>query len=312
VSDDNLEDLADTLKEIRFPSRFAVEVNADCNLNCSMCHHDQMIRPKGRMPFPLWQKCADEVAQFAPKTQVWFSFCGEPLLAPELLLKMLAYGNKVGLQSLNINTNGVLLNNDVADKLLDSGIERIVIGIDGFSKEAYILARCGGDRDLVYGNVEYLLKRAKTMDSPPEINVQFIEMECNKGELETFKSYWLERGATVKARNMLSWGGRFDTPLKEYDKDRIPCPWAMTMMHVFWDGRVPRCPGDTEGVEGAGNVWDESVVSLWKKLGVYRKLHMAHDFNALPERCLDCTDWKVGIAERIRIQDDGSETVSPI
>ena len=39
------------------------------------------------------------------------------------------------------------------------------------------------------------------------------------------------------------------------------------MMHVFWDGRVPRCPGDTEGDEGVGNVWQEGVAELWDKLG---------------------------------------------
>jgi hypothetical protein len=308
MSNDDLQVLAKTLKEIRFPSRFAVEVNADCNLNCSMCHHDQMIRPKGRMPFPLWQKCADEIAEIAPKTQVWFSFCGEPLLDPDLLLEMLAYGKQVGLQSLNINTNGVLLTNEIADKLVISGVELIVIGIDGFSRKAYDLARCGGDRDVVYGNVEYLLGLAKEMENPPEINVQFIEMECNLGELDAFKEYWLQRGATVKSRKMLSWGGRLNAHLEEKNKRRIPCPWAMTMMHVFWDGRVPRCPGDTEGEDSVGNVWDDSVLSLWQKLGVYRKLHLAHDFDALPERCHDCTDWSVGVADRTQRLD--AETAS--
>lgn len=306
MSDVDLNVVKRTLKEIPFPSRFAVEVNADCNLNCSMCHHDQMIRPKGRMPFPLWQKCADEVAKEAPKTQVWFSFCGEPLLEPELLIKMLEYGNKVGLQSLNINTNGVLLNSDIADKLLAVGVERIVIGLDGYSKKAYEAARCGGDRDLVYGNVEYLLEKRKELENPPEVNVQFIEMKCNEGEIDVFTKYWLDRGATVKARKMLSWGGKFETPQSELEKDRIPCPWAMTMMHVFWDGRVPRCPGDTEGEEGVGNAWDDSVKSLWSQLGKYRDLHMAYDFDALPDRCHDCDDWKVGIADRIR--DEGGKT----
>ena len=305
----NLNKVEKTLKEIPFPSRFAIEVNADCNLNCSMCHHDQMVRPKGRMPYPLWQKCADEVAKEAPKTQVWFSFCGEPLLEPDLLIKMLDYGNKVGLQSLNINTNGVLLTEEVANNLLNAGVARIVIGLDGFSKKAYEAARCGGDRDLVYANVEYLLKRRNEMKVPPEVNVQFIEMECNKGEIKVFTEYWLKRGATVKARNMLSWGGRFDTPQGKLDRDRIPCPWAMTMMHVFWDGRVPRCPGDTEGDEGVGNVWDESVKTLWQKLGKYRNMHLAHDYDALPERCHDCDDWKVGVADRIRIE-DGKKTVA--
>jgi radical SAM protein with 4Fe4S-binding SPASM domain len=82
--------------------------------------------------------------------------------------------------------------------------------------------------------------------------------------------------------------------------DRIPCPWAMTMMHVFWDGRVPRCPGDTEGDESVGNAWQDPLEVLWMRLGTYRELHMAEKFAELPERCQSCKDWMVGAADRIR------------
>jgi hypothetical protein len=124
-------------------------------------------------------------------------------------------------------------------------------------------------------------------------------MEENEHELEAFKEHWLKRGATLKIRNKLSWGGRFDTPLEVPESERIPCPWAITMMHVFWDGRVPRCPGDTEGDEFAGNAWDESLVVLWDRLGTDRSKHLAYRFKDLPERCHHCKDWMTGAAERI-------------
>jgi len=300
ISPPNLPAVAQTLRPSNFPSRFAVELCADCNLRCSMCHHPQMQRPKGVMPFPLWQKCADEVAAVAPRTQVWFSFCGEPLLEPELLLQCLAYGRSVGLEQLCLNTNGMLLTAEVADRLLDAGLSQLVIGLDGFTAETYAKIRCGGDRDVVYQNVEYLLAQRRRREHGPEIMVQFIAMPENEGELEPFRQHWLHHGATVKARHMLSWGGRFNATLCDPDDGRIACPWAVTMMHVFWDGRVPRCPGDTEGDEGVGNVWQQSLVELWAQLGGYRRLHLEHRFDELPERCQSCTDWKVGAAERIR------------
>jgi len=71
------------------------------------------------------------------------------------------------------------------------------------------------------------------------------------------------------------------------------------MMHVFWDGRVPRCPGDTEGDEFAGNAWDESLVALWDRLGGDRTKHLDYRFKDLPERCQQCKDWMTGAAERI-------------
>ena len=295
-----LERIASGLKNPTFPKIFAVELCAECNLNCSMCHHDQMVRPKGNLPMPLWQKCADEIAQIAPATNVWFSFCGEPLLLPDRLVEMLKYGEKVGLTSLNLNTNGMLLTNDVAVKLLDTSLSSIVIGIDGFEKDTYEKYRALGDRDIVYANVKFLLEERQRRDSGPEIMVQFIEMEDNTEEFDEYRDYWLGLGATVKLRRMLSWGGRFETALEIAEEQRIACPWAMTMMHLFWDGRVPRCPGDTEGEDDAGNAWDDSLVNLWAELSKYRVLHLEHKFDDLPERCQICTDWKTGASLKLR------------
>src|SRR5436190_2235415 len=176
--------IAQTLRPLSFPTRFAVEVSAECNLACAMCHHPSMRRPKGRMPFELWKKCADQVAFISPDTQCWFSFCGEPLLEPELLLKMIAYGRKVGLQSLNINTNGMLLTPSLAGPILDSGISQIVFGIDGLSRETYEKVRVRGRRAVVYSNVEHFLAERQTRSEGPEVQVQFIEMDENENELE--------------------------------------------------------------------------------------------------------------------------------
>ena len=287
--------IASGLKNPTFPKIFAVELCADCDLNCSMCHHDQMKRPKGNLPMPLWQKCADEIA-----TNVWFSFCGEPLLMPERLIEMLEYGQKAGLRSLNLNTNGMRLTNDVARKLLDTSLSTIVIGIDGFEKETYEKYRVLGDRDTVYANVQFLLEERKRRDSGPEIMVQFIEMDDNIKEFEPYRDHWLGLGATVKLRRQLSWGGKFATAIDVADEKRIACPWAITMMHLFWDGRVPRCPGDTEGEESVGNAWDDTLVNLWGKLSGYRQLHLDRRFDELPERCDTCTDWKTGASVKLR------------
>ncbi len=298
--DPQLTKIAETLHETSFPGKFAVEVTAQCNLACTMCHYPAMKRPKGRMPFELWTRCADQIAAESPDTECWFSFCGEPLLEPDLLLRIIRYGKARGLRSLNINTNGMLLTPELIGPILDSGVDLVVFGLDGFSREIYESIRVGASRDRVYANVEAFLAERDARGATPEVQVQFIEMDENEHESAEFTSYWLERHATVKVRNKLSWGGKFGTPVTISADRRIPCPWAMTMMHVFWDGRVPRCPGDTEGEEGVGNAWDEPLAVLWARLGAYRGLHLAHRFIELPERCQKCKDWMTGAARRIR------------
>jgi hypothetical protein len=193
---------------------------------------------------------------------------------------------------------------ELAHLVLESGADRIVIGIDGFLKKTFGKIRVNADRDVVYANIEHLLTLRNSNGNGPEIQVQFIEMEENENEFEDFKEHWLARGATLKVRNKLSWGGTFDTSLNVSNEDCIPCPWAITMMHVFWDGRVPRCPGDIEGEEGVGNAWDETLEVLWERLGTYREKHLEYRFDELPERCRNCKDWMTGAAERIRPSDE--------
>lgn len=302
MSTPELERIAATLDRFPFPKKFAVELCAECNLACSMCHHPDMKRPKGVMPFALWRKCADEIAATSPETECWFSFCGEPLLEPELLVECLRYGRSVGLRSLNVNTNGMLLTEALDDVILDSGAHLVVFGIDGYEKETFEKYRRKADRDTVYANAERLLARRDARGVPLAIQVQFIVMDDNEDEVERYKSHWLARNAVVKVRRQLSWGGKFDPGLGISAADRIPCPWAITMMHVFWDGRVPRCPGDTEGEDFRGNAWHATLSELWGRLGAYRDIHLRREFELLPERCHACTDWMTGAADRLRPQ----------
>ncbi len=309
--DPELARIAQTLHESSFPKKLAVEITAECNLACVMCHYPAMRRPKGKIPFPLWQKCADELAVVSPTTEVWFSFIGEPLLEPELLIRILSYGKLVGLRSLNVNTNGMSLTPEIAHLLMDSGAHLVVIGIDALWRESYERIRVGGNRDQVYANVEHFLRARQARSEGPEVQVQFIEMDENEHERNAFVAYWLERGAVVKVRNKLSWGGNFETSLCIPQEQRIPCPWAMTQMHVFWDGRVPRCPGDTEGEEAVGNAWHESLATLWQRLGIYRLNHTSYRFDLLPDRCQKCKDWMVGAAKRIRPTPEKLCTIGP-
>jgi sulfatase maturation enzyme AslB (radical SAM superfamily) len=228
-----------------------------------MCHHPMMRRPKGVMPFELWRRCADQIRAEAPATECWLSFCGEPLMEPELLVEMLRYGRSIGLESLNVNTNGMLLTEDLVEPLLNSGAHLVVFGLDGFTRETYERIRLKGNRDVVYENVERFLK-ARGADGPA-VQVQFIEMSENWEEFDQFRAYWLERGAIVKFRKMLSWGGKFHTPQ-----------------------------------EGVGNAWQSSLVDLWAALGRYRQFHLQYQFDELPARCHSCHDWMTGAALRIR------------
>ena len=303
--------IACTLRQTAFPRQLGIEVTGACNLHCPMCHHDALQRPLGQMPCALFRKCADEVAATAPATEIWFSFNGEALLSPDLLLEMITYAKAVGLRSLNLNTNGVCLDEALAVRLLDSGIDLVVFGLDGLSREVYQTIRRGAVRDDVYANVEHFLTLRLARATGPAVMVQFVEMAENMAERDAFVAHWLARGAIVKLRRMLSWGGRIETPLAVPPEQRIACPWAINLMHVFWDGTVPRCCADVDGSEAVGNAWHDSLALLWQRLAPYREVHLRGEFDRLPARCAACRDWMVGRAEKILPPAGAFRTWSP-
>ena len=147
--DPKLAQISRTLRSSTFPKKLAMELCAECNFACSMCHHPSMRRAKGVLPFELWYRCADETAAVAPDTEVWFSFCGEPLLEPDRLIEYLHYGTKAGLRSLNVNSNGQLLTRALAAPLLETGVDVIVFGLDALTAPVYSRIRVNGDRDSV-------------------------------------------------------------------------------------------------------------------------------------------------------------------
>ena len=144
-----------------FPLIVAIEPTNYCNFNCIMCSHDKMTRKKGIMDIRLYKKIIDEIAAVNPDTRIYLDLYGEPLTIKYKLYYMIDYAVKKGVSNVNLNTNGSLLDEEMTEMLLDSGLNYFSTDCDGFSKEVYEKIRRGGKRDKFYKNIEYLLERKK-------------------------------------------------------------------------------------------------------------------------------------------------------
>lgn len=290
-----------------FPLNVIVEVGNYCNLKCTTCCNSKIKRPRGYMNMNLYRKIINEVAQVNPYARVWLDFYGEPLLVRYQLYYMIDYAKKKGLKNVNINTNGTLMNEEMAEMLLDSGIDFISIDCDGFSKEVYEKIRIGADRDVTYKNIEYILKRRKERgQSYPIIEVKAMEMEENKHELEQIISYWRERGAWTTLRRLITWGGALEGITHDNVENRIACGSGLGIFCVTWDGKVPTCVSDVDLENCMGDVNKESISEIWKRRNEsFVKKHMEHKWDELPDICKHCTDWTI-VGEK-RFDENGNE-----
>jgi len=290
-----LQSLESRQQELAFPAQVVIETTAACNLSCSHCGHGVMQRPKGHMSMALYRKLVDEIAEVAPTTEVWPTFYGEAFVLDYRLFYMLEYAKKRGLTNLVLNTNGTRFTAEVAEWVIDSGLDLIMFSLDGLSAPVFERIRVGAKRDEVFANVERLLAiKARRGAATPKVEVQYSVMDQNEHEVEAFRAHWLARGVHVKIREKFSWTGIVEAPNLNPSVKRIACPWALRTCAVHWNGDMVACAVDYDGRFVAGNLRDRSIADVWgadhRRL---RDLHLSHDFAHLPAPCRDCLDWQV-------------------
>lgn len=292
-------DIESKLRHWTFPPQIVIETTSVCNQKCIHCNHRIMERTKKHMDEALFRKIIDEIAEVAPETEVWPTFYGEAFTQSEKLFERLRYARDKGLNNLILNSNGKLLDRkNWIDEILDCGLKRFILSLDGFTKETFEKIRVGGNRDKIFAATEKLLKRKKELGLRyPVIQCQYSIMEENQHEVEDFIQYWEERGAEVKTRNMMSWSNSGDVVAKnlDYDTDfRVQCPWANNSMAIHQNGDIVTCACDWKGRFVAGNVQDDTIYNIWNTnhFNRVRKPHKDHDWDNIPDICKTCPDWQ--------------------
>ena len=281
----NVIDAKNSLERYDFPRDVVIETSAFCNLNCVMCPQGKMERERGYMKLDVFKKIVDEVSWESPDTRIWIAIMGEALLNPHIV-DMVRYATDFGLH-VYFNTNAMLLNKDMADRLIDENVHQFLIGLDATTEEVYKKIRRGGDFDTVVENAKYLIGKT-------DVLMQFIEMEENQHQTEEFIDYWTGLGARVKARPRLGWGpGVSADNLIVPESERFPCPWLLRTVSIHWNGKMAQCDGDYEGGYSPGDVNEQTIKAVWEgELAKRRERHWNHDFT-FPS-CQKCKDWQAG------------------
>ncbi|OGH96827.1 MAG: hypothetical protein A2039_06395 [Candidatus Melainabacteria bacterium GWA2_34_9] len=291
-----------------FPKVVLLDTVNYCNLRCSMCFHGKMKREKGYMPWDLFTKIIDEIAEKDKNTRVWMVFFGEPFMMGRKnpsIFDFIKYAKSKGMTDVVLNSNATIMDEEMAQKTIESGLDAIYIGIDSFSTETYSKTRVGGDYDRTVKNIEYLLKLKSELNTDsPKVFVQFVEMDINRAEKEDFIKFWQEKGAIVKIRPMVSWAGKVNAPNLILDNEnRWPCHWAMQTMSIVNTGDVVTCAVDLDASFVAGNIKENTLEEVWNsKLKTLRQMHIDHEFSKLPDNCKNCKDWQAASSEYVEVQ----------
>lgn len=168
------------------PVEYIVETTAKCNIYCPMCPRETHKQPKEDMDEAVYRALVDGASGTAE--HMMLIGLGEPLLDPAIFDRI-HYCERHGISSL-ISTNGTLLDEEAAARLLDSPLEHITLSFDGYSKETFEFYRKGAKFERVRDNFVRFCRMKHERRSKLQIVAQMVRMEGNAHEVEDFTRFW--------------------------------------------------------------------------------------------------------------------------
>jgi radical SAM protein with 4Fe4S-binding SPASM domain len=212
----------------------------------------------------------------------------------------------------------VRFDDDFARRLVESGLDSLVFGIDGATQETYSCYRKGGHIDVVKENIRALVRAKKKMGSRvPRVTLRFVAMRQNEGELDPAYQMAGELGVdsfAVKTVDMPPALGRnldrlfapgnqvyqrYAYEEEGFRRKRLPftCmrPWKRITLDAL--GEIIPCEYDYRNAHSFGNLMSgRTALSLWKgkeALEFRRRFNKGHNDYYL---CRNCT-YKDRVAE---------------
>ena len=273
------------------PVRLWVEPTSYCNLACVMCPNKDLPRSqKGYMDFGLFRKIIDEASGFV--FDVHLLHRGESLLHPDFF-RMVEYAHRAGLIT-RFHTNGALLDEDKARRLIASGLDQFAFSFDGYDRETYERIRVKGNFDRTVSQILRFLEIKKELGARRPVTIlELIDFpglfqgdgqRKRKEFLSRFKGLPLDK---VKVKNLHNWAG--DSGRASRKNRYLPCTFPWQALIIFWDGSVLPCTQDFQGDSTLGNVRHTSLASLWngQALVKLRRLILSGDIGGLTT-CSQC------------------------
>ena len=169
-----------------YPVSISFEPTTSCNLRCPECPSGlrAFTRPTGMLENSFFQKTIDEIHK--ELLYLIFYFQGEPYLNPDFL-KMVKYAVDKKIYTAT-STNAHYLSDDMAKKTVESGLDRLIISIDGTTQEVYRQYRIGGNIDKVLEGAANIMKWKKELKSKtPFVFFQFLVVKPNEHQVEDIK-----------------------------------------------------------------------------------------------------------------------------
>ena len=264
------------------PITVSIEPTTACNLKCPECPSGlrSFTRATGNLKTNLFEKIIREL--YKDLYCIIFYFQGEPYINPSFL-EMVNHAHKKGLYTIT-STNGHFLNDDNARKTVESGLDRLIISIDGTTQEVYESYRKEGKLENVLQGARNIVKWKKKLNSKkPHTIFQFLVVRPNEHQIDEVFDLAKEIGIDeVRLKTAQLYDYEFGNVLMphnpQYSRYKQQKNGTYTIKNqllnhcwklwhacvITWDGMVVPCCFDKDAKYRMGSLQEESFDTIWK------------------------------------------------
>ena len=264
------------------PFSLSIEPTTACNLGCPECPSGlkQFTRPTGKLSLDLHEKILDEVKSHVAYINYYFQ--GEPFLHPDFLeLIRQAKQRKIYTAT---STNAHFIDEKKAEEIVESGLDRLVISIDGLTQKSYEQYRINGKLEKVLEATKLMVEaKEKLKSKTPHLIFQFLavapneqdipalfekakELKIDEVRIKTAQLYDFENGNPLMPKNekysryILGPNGKYR--LKNKLKNECWRMWSGSV--ITWDGKAVPCCFDKDAVHQLGDMTNSTFKSIWQ------------------------------------------------
>jgi radical SAM protein with 4Fe4S-binding SPASM domain len=290
------------------PVSISIEPTTSCNLRCPECPSGlrSFTRPTGMLSEKLYRQIIDELA--GTLTYLTFYFQGEPFLNPQFL-DMVRYASAKGIYTAT-STNGHYLRDEVAQRTVESGLDRLIISIDGTTQDTYESYRVGGSLEKVIDGTKKIIEWKKKLKSKtPHVVFQFLVVAPNEHQipevytiaktlgvdqvvLKTAQIYDFKNGSDlIPTQSQYSRYNKNTDGTYSIKNSMDNHCWKMWHSCVVtWDGKVVPCCFDKDAHFVLGDLTQNSFHEIWNgvKYQQFRQT-LLRSRNEI-EICKNCTE----------------------
>jgi radical SAM protein with 4Fe4S-binding SPASM domain len=290
------------------PAAISTELTNHCNLDCPECFSGsgKMTRERGYMDITLFRNILEELRPYLYNVSLYFQ--GEPMLHPQFFDFLKHSGDL----TTTVSTNGHFLTVGNSEKIVTSGLDRLIVSLDGMDQTVYSRYRKNGDLSRVITGIDNLLAARKKVHSSLEVEVQFLVNRFNEHQIVQAERFANEREIRLRFKSMQvinegsieEWmpemkkfrrykmkGSRY--VIKSSLPDRCRRLWFNPV--VTWDGKVIPCCFDKNADHVMGDlnknsfreIWNGSEYQKFRSLILTGRSHM--------DICRNCTEGLKGV-----------------